>query len=82
MDVLREGGCGWFIHLALPRDSYMKIRAKEVGVLSEDAGVTAGILVMGQVYETRGDVGGSVINYTFNHDTSNPHHLTEYWEYV
>jgi hypothetical protein len=62
MDVLREGGCELFIHLALPRYSYMKIRAKEVGVLYQEAGVTAGVLVMGQVYlstrreETQGEV--------------------------
>ena len=33
----------------------MEIRAKEVGVLIQEAGVTAEVLVMGQVYETRKD---------------------------
>jgi hypothetical protein len=54
----------------------MKIKAKEVGVLYQEAGVTAGVLVMGQVYETRADTGGSVINYTFNHDTFDSHSCT------
>lgn len=56
----------------------MKLKAKEVGVLYQEAGITAGVLVMGQVYETRGDARGSVMKYTFSHDTSNSYHLTKY----
>lgn len=78
MEVVREGRCEWFIQLALPRGSYMKLKAKEVGVLYQEAGITAGVLVMGQVYETRGDARGSVMKYTFSHDTSNSYHLTKY----